>query len=322
MRLKYSILIITLLSVLSVTGIVEAQSIDVYVAGFVTNKDGSIPGDKEIKYQGFLSNEPADTSLTALCSETGGWSINLTAFDKPGESDKTWTIGDTLVVVFTKLETAERNVFVYVTKDPNVEGNPQFPAAAAALPVEMVSFVASARDEGWGYQVVLDWKTATETNNLGFEVQRSQDGVAFEKVGFLSGAGSTTASQAYTFVDKNVETGKYYYRLKQLDSDGQSKTTDVLEVTLAAPERYELSQNYPNPFNPATEILFKVKEQGRVQLMVFDVLGRQVATLVDGTLSAGIHKVAFNGRALPSGMYLYVMKAGSYHEVKKMALVK
>jgi hypothetical protein len=308
--------------VLSMTAIVEAQSIDVYVAGFVTNKDGSIPGDKEIKYQGFLTNEPTDTTVTALCSETGGWSINLNAFDKLGEADKIWTIGDTLVVVFTKLATSERNVFVYVTKDPNVEGNPQFPAAAAALPVEMVSFVASARDQGWGYQVVLDWKTATESNNLGFEVQRSQDGISFEKVGFISGAGSTTASQAYTFVDKNVETGKYYYRLKQLDSDGSSKTTDVLEVTLAAPERYELSQNYPNPFNPATEILFKVKEQGRVQLMVFDIVGRQVATLVDGTLSAGIHKVSFNGRALPSGMYLYVMKAGNYHEVKKMALVK
>lgn len=322
MRLKYSIYAILILCALGLHGPVTAQSIDVFVAGFVTNKDGSAPADKEIKYQGYLSNEPSDTSTTAYCSETGGWSINLAAFDKPGESDKTWSVGDTLIMIFTKVSTGERNLFSYVTKDPNIEGNPQFTATAAALPVEMVSFAASARDQGWGYEVALNWKTASESNNFGFEVHRSQDGICFEKIGFLSGAGSTTASQSYTFYDKNVSTGRYYYRLKQIDQDGQAKTTDALEVTLAAPERYELSQNFPNPFNPRTEILFKVKEEGNVQLVVYDLLGRQVATLVNETLAAGIHKVTFDGRSLPSGMYLYMMKSGNYHQVKKMALIK
>jgi len=328
MRLKYLMLMFMAVYLFGVTSLVEADEvIPNWVAGFINEKDTAVPDSNTIKYQAYIINEPVDTTTTAynkngLDSEnnkTSSWQINLEDFNAIG---KTWKVGDTLVVIFTKIANGERNQYTYVIKDPNIAGNPQFPELAAALPVEMVSFKALARDQGWGYEVVLEWKTASETNNLGFEVLRSLNGVSFEKVGFISGSGSTTASQAYSYTDKNVTTGRYFYQLKQLDTDGTSKATDILEVRLAAPERYELGQNFPNPFNPTTEIMFKVKEEGKVQIQVFDILGRQVATLVDTHLAAGIHKVNFDGRALPSGMYLYMMKSAQYHEVKKMALIK
>ncbi len=328
MRLKNLPYVVMLISILGMINFVAAQSlVDTYVAGFVTNKDGSKPGDNEVKYQGYLTNEPLDTTATVYCTtdsdpEKASWNINLALFDKAGESDKTWEVGDTLHVVFTNVVTGERNIFAYETLDPNVAGNPQIATEPFALPVEMVSFNAVSRDRSWGYEVMLDWKTASESNNLGFEIQRSLDAKTFEQIGFIAGAGSSATLQAYSFVDKDVTSGKYYYRLKQTDTDGTVTLSDMQEVTLAAPERYELGQNYPNPFNPATEIMFKVKEAGRVQVTVYDILGRQVSQLVDAKLNAGIHKVSFDGRALPSGMYLYVMKTAGYHEVKKMALIK
>jgi hypothetical protein len=107
-----------------------------------------------------------------------------------------------------------------------------------------------------------------------------------------------------------------------LDRDGSFTYSEVKEVMVAAPETYELSQNFPNPFNPRTEIVFRVKQEGLVVLKVYDILGREVQTLVNGKMTAGTHRVSVDGRDLPSGMYLYTISAGNFHDVKKMVLIK
>ncbi len=190
------------------------------------------------------------------------------------------------------------------------------------IPVELTSFTATA-----DYGVVnLQWITATETNNQGFEVQRS-NGSDFEAIAFVDGHGTTTQSQAYTYSDKSVEVGSYTYRLKQVDFDGTFEYSNVIEVDVPAPAEFGLDQNYPNPFNPSTKIAFQLAVDSKVSLKIFDVLGQEVATLVNTNLVAGSHNVNFDASALNSGVYLYRIEAtgidgANFIDVKKMILTK
>jgi hypothetical protein len=190
------------------------------------------------------------------------------------------------------------------------------------IPVELTSFIANA-SEGL---VELSWITATETNNQGFEVQRSSNG-EFETIAFVDGHGTTTESQAYSYSDRNVGVGSYSYRLKQIDLDGRFEYSDIVEVDVPAPAEFGLDQNYPNPFNPSTTINFRLAVDSKVTLKIFDVLGQEVASLVNGNLGAGAHQVDFNASALNSGVYLYKIEATgtdgtNFSSVKKMILTK
>jgi hypothetical protein len=191
-----------------------------------------------------------------------------------------------------------------------------------SVPVELTSFTASAN-----FGVVdLQWITATETNNQGFEVQRSS-GSDFETIAFVNGYGTTTETQAYSYSDKSVEVGTYSYRLKQVDFDGTFDYSNVVEVNVPAPSTFALEQNYPNPFNPSTKINFQLKVDSKVSLKVFDILGQEVATLVNTNLVAGAHNVNFDASALNSGVYLYRIEAtgidgSNFVDVKKMILTK
>ena len=190
------------------------------------------------------------------------------------------------------------------------------------VPVELTSFTANAN---YG-EVNLHWITATETNNQGFEVQRSNGG-EFEKIAFIEGAGTTTESQIYTYSDKTVEVGTYSYRLKQVDFSGTFEYSDVVEVDVPAPVEFALDQNYPNPFNPSTKIAFRLAVDSKVTLKVFDILGQEVATLLNTNFVAGGHSVTFDASALNSGVYLYRLEStgvdGSNNiAVKKMILTK
>ena len=190
------------------------------------------------------------------------------------------------------------------------------------LPVELTSFTASA-DFG---VVELRWFTATETNNQGFEVQRSAGG-EFETIGFVEGHGTTTEVQAYTYSDRSVAVGSYSYRLKQVDFDGTTTYSNIVEVNVPAPAEFALDQNYPNPFNPSTKIAFRLAVDSKVSLKVFDVLGQEVASLVNGNLVAGGHSVDFDASSLNSGVYLYRIEAtgvdgSNFVDVKKMILTK
>jgi hypothetical protein len=190
------------------------------------------------------------------------------------------------------------------------------------VPVELTSFTASANEN----EVILNWSTATETNNQGFEVQRYVNG-EFATIGFIDGHGTTTEVQHYTFLDKNVEVGTYLYRLKQVDFNGTFEYSNIIEAEVLAPVVFALEQNYPNPFNPSTIISYKLAVDSKVSLKVFDVLGQEVATLLNGNFVAGSHTVNFNASSLNSGVYMYRIEATgndgtNFTSVKKMILTK
>ncbi|MEJ5263630.1 MAG: T9SS type A sorting domain-containing protein, partial [Ignavibacterium sp.] len=191
------------------------------------------------------------------------------------------------------------------------------------IPVELAGFSAkNDRDN-----VIIEWQTATETNNQGFEVQRRLEGVeSWTVAGYVSGKGTTTERQSYQYVDKQLKAGRYIYRLKQIDLDGTIEYSQEIEVEVALPEEYVLYQNYPNPFNPATTIEFSLPEKSEVVLSIYNSLGEKVREIVNGSMEAGYQRVVFDARELPSGTYVYQINAKgstkSFIQSKKMALVK
>lgn len=189
----------------------------------------------------------------------------------------------------------------------------------APVPVELSSFSASVI----GNSVQLTWITATEKNNQGFEVQRAVNG-NWKSLGFINGNGTTLDVSTYSYTDKNVSAGKTYnYRLKQVDFDGSYTYHNLnSEVIIGAPTEFSLEQNYPNPFNPETKINFTIPVSGNVKLSVYNLLGQEVATLVNGFKQAGSHTVNFEAKGLQSGMYFYKLETTSFTQTRKMTLLK
>lgn len=189
--------------------------------------------------------------------------------------------------------------------------------ALAEIPVELVSFSASVSENN----VLLNWSTATETNNLGFEVQRSS-GTEFKKIGFVAGYGTTVEEQSYTYQDEKINAASYIYRLKQVDYDGTSEYSNTIEVEVTKPIEYALSQNYPNPFNPSTRISYSIPEDGSVKLKLYDVLGNEVASIVNEVQPAGKYEIELSAKALSSGVYYYTLTSGTFTSTKKLILMK
>jgi hypothetical protein len=188
------------------------------------------------------------------------------------------------------------------------------------LPVELVSFTVRAVPQA----VHVSWTTATEVNCFGFEIQRSAgDRSNWQWVGFLEGAGTVNAEKTYSYYDRNNAAGTFSYRLKQIDRDGKFFYSRAVEVVLTSmPSEFGLDQNHPNPFNPTTSIGFDLPEESYVDLTVYNIIGQEVARLVNSVLPAGHHAVSFDASALPSGMYFYRLDAGPYTSIKKMTLLK
>lgn len=191
--------------------------------------------------------------------------------------------------------------------------------ATNPLPVELTSFTAVARNG----KVELEWATATEVNNYGFEVERKAMN-SWEKIGFLEGHGSTNAPQSYSFTDAAARVGKYSYRLKQIDRDGKFEYHQAVEVTIGVtPNTVWLDNNYPNPFNPSTQISFVLGTAGSASLKVFDLLGQEVTTLANSVFNAGeVQTFTFDASKYSSGIYYYQLKSGNITEMKKMLLLK
>ena len=207
-------------------------------------------------------------------------------------------------------------------------GNEATAYVPETVPVELQNFTAEVADN----KVELSWSTATEINNKGFEIQRkksvdrSQES-QWKVLSFVPGFGTTTEIHNYSFNDEEVQTGNYQYRLKQIDFDGTFEYSNIIEATVDVPTNFSLEQNYPNPFNPSTKIKFTIpsnvkSETSNVSLIVYDVLGNEIATLVNEQKSAGTYEMEFDGTGLTSGIYFYKIKAGSYIETKKMLLIK
>ncbi|MBK9097018.1 MAG: M28 family peptidase [bacterium] len=189
------------------------------------------------------------------------------------------------------------------------------------VPVEMLAFNASVI----GSQVQLLWSTASELNNLGFEIQRSvNDQDNFSTIAFVDGNGNSTEINYYSFTDNPQLTGvnQIFYRLKQVDLDGSFSYSDVVSVTYDVPAEFVLSQNFPNPFNPSTRINYFVPKESFVNIKVYDFLGREVAELVNETKATGSYELLFDASSLPSGTYFYAMTAGEFSKTMKMILVK
>ncbi len=208
-------------------------------------------------------------------------------------------------------------------------------------PVELTAFIATVQNG----IVTLKWKTATEVNNYGFQAQRKKEKVQsnWENIGFVEGHGNSNSTKEYSFTDENPPSGDIQYRLKQIDIDGNFEYSDVVEVEIGVPTKFELFQNYPNPFNPTTNITYVIASGARqsqqllanneiassqaprndnVSLKVYDILGREVATLVNETKKPGKYSVKFNASKLSSGIYFYTLRAGDFTAIKKMILLR
>jgi hypothetical protein len=191
------------------------------------------------------------------------------------------------------------------------------------VPVELTSFTASVV----GSDVKLLWETASELNNSGFSIERKHSNTEFMEVGFVPGFGTTSEPKSYSFTDNSLRSGIYSYRLKQIDFDGTFTYSDEVEVEVIAPASFSLDQNYPNPFNPSTRISFSLAVDSKVSLKIFDVLGQEVASLINQDLTQGVHTYDFNAAGINSGVYFYKLEAtgvngNEFTDVKKMILVK
>lgn len=198
----------------------------------------------------------------------------------------------------------------------------------ASLPVELTSFAAVMAANS----VQLSWATATETNTYGFEVERraisdqhlqGDSHFTWSKVGFIEGSGTTNTPKQYSFSDKTLATGKYSYRLKQIDRDGKFTYSQEVEATVGnLPIVFALNQNYPNPFNPSTTISYQIPENSYVSLKVYDIIGREVAALVSEIKKAGQHTATFDAAQLSSGIYIARLESGHHVQLRRMVLIK
>ena len=232
--------------------------------------------------------------------------------------------GNYLVTNGTGVYVLDQNTgAVLATPVSGVSGRSTHEYDLSIVPVELTAFTANVA----GTNVELEWTTATEVNNQGFDVERSNDNNTFEKIGFVPGFGTTTEPKNYSYTDRSVSNGKYYYRLKQIDFDGSFKYSDVVEAEVSLPTVFALEQNYPNPFNPSTSIRFSLPVDAQVTIGVYNLVGEKVAEIASGNLSAGSHNVTFDASKLTSGIYFYRLDAAgingkTFSSVKKMTLMK
>ncbi|MDP1676601.1 MAG: T9SS type A sorting domain-containing protein [Bacteroidota bacterium] len=304
--------------------------------GFLYIGNGTIPGTNfkigiagpstTTKYYSSLDLDPANTYLVVVCYDrtvsqatlwinpdlSGPEPVSFDAQTPAGAADALSAIGD--IIIYQKA--VYPKIYLGGIKVASTWGD-------APLPVELTSFTASAKNSS----VELKWNTATETNNAGFAIERkaSDNGQLtmnnWNKVGFVEGHGTSNAPQSYSYVDANA-TGKVSYRLKQIDRDGKFTYSSVVEATVTVPDAYTLIQNYPNPFNPTTNIRYQIAKEGFVKLSIFDILGREVAMLVNGVQSKGLHTSSFNASLLNSGVYFYKLETAEFTKTMKMMLVK
>ena len=191
-----------------------------------------------------------------------------------------------------------------------------------SLPIELTSFTAKQSVNG----VVLQWATATEVSNFGFDIERANPSVKndqtnWEKIGFINGHGTCNSPNNYSFIDNKPLSGKSQYRLKQIDKDGAFKYTKTVEV-VSIILKYDLAQNYPNPFNPSTVITYSIPTSSNVLINVYNVIGERIKTLVNQYQEAGSYKINFNAVGLSNGIYFYKIQSGNFAAIKKMLLLK
>ena len=223
----------------------------------------------------------------------------------------------------TTADTTKYTYRIYAYNNDTVSAYSNHATITTALPVELTSFTANMVNG----KVMLTWATATEINNAGFSVERSIDNKKFSEIAFIKGHGTSTEKSIYNYTDKSALSGKYYYRLKQVDFDGTYQYLKSVEVDMGLPKNYALDQNYPNPFNPSTTIRFALPMNATVNIKLYNTLGQEVAIILNNEFSAGVHEAVLNASNFSSGIYFYRLEAkgsdGSvFTSTKRMLLLK
>ncbi len=279
---------------------------------------------------------PADTTIYNFYLEgnASGVNVSMSAFMINSNGDFVWpgdfvtmsnstpdklhavvTVSSDLIAKSAWEDTRTGDAGIYAQ---NI--NPNGALGNIITPVELNSFSANSNASN----VNLKWETATETNNKGFEIERSLNkSNNWQNVVFVPGAGTSTEQHSYSYSDQVSQSGTYTYKLVQIDFNGSRKELGQVDVNVnAVPNDYALNQNYPNPFNPTTVISYQLPKESHVTLKVYDIIGNEVQTLVKGDQPAGTYKVNFNGSDLSSGVYFYRLQANNFVSVKKFTLMK
>jgi hypothetical protein len=198
-------------------------------------------------------------------------------------------------------------------------------ANSAPLPVEISYFSYNVHKNS----VLLTWQTVWEINNKGFKVERNESAGEWKEIGFLNGHGTVNNPNTYEYSDKSLSSGKYNYRIRQLDFNGNSECFNLAEaVYIGSAAEFSLSQNYPNPFNPVTKISYSLSSDAFVKMEIFDVTGKLVALAMNEQQGSGYKSLEFNGSNLSTGIYFYRLTAkGSNNEmylnkIMKMTIIK
>ncbi len=193
----------------------------------------------------------------------------------------------------------------------------------SVTPVELIKFSGSIVNK----QIQLNWETATELNNFGFEVEKNElskneNRFNWEKLGFVKGSGNCSSPTKYFFIDQKPTKGISHYRLKQIDFNGSINYSSFVEINFVDNWEYSLKQNYPNPFNPSTIIEFSIPEDTFVKISLYDLLGNKIKILENSFKKAGCYKIKLNAKVLSSGIYLYKIEANKFFDSKKLLIIK
>lgn len=312
---------------------VDISECDVsFLFNSVTAKDDTL----RHVYANKIKTSPTGTLPTGIenICEQFYWELgtNLVSFD----ADVTFDISEIIGVTnpadlrILKRETHDSNWIVWsdyelvsstLIKAKNVTSFSEFGIGSVSsnnpFPVELTSFEANVINN----DVTLTWETATELNNYGFEIERKNENKDWEKIGFIEGNGSSNSKKYYFYSDKNLAYGKYLYRLKQIDNNGNFQFSNQVELEITTLS-FKVNQNYPNPFNPNTTISFSLPCKEYVTLKIYDNLGKEIATLVNEELNKGNYEATWDASLYSSGIYFYRLTAGGFSKTLKMLLLK
>jgi hypothetical protein len=289
----------------------------------------SVGGSVENFYLKNVGNSVLNIYSTSF---TGLYQYLFTLLSSPssiniGDSGKftismAWPLKAKKVNGSNNFDSYENAVLNIVTNDPSKSTFRVSLQTDIAAPVELISFSATVVNR----DAKLNWSTAREMNNKGFEIQRAEAGgqnSEFSKIGYLDGKGNSNSQTSYSFIDAKLKTGKYKYRLKQIDLNGNYEFYNLQnEIEIFLPKKFSISQNYPNPFNPVTKVDFDLPYDCNVSIKLYDITGREVKTLLSERKTAGYYTIDFSANYIASGVYFYRITAENYSEIKRMVLIK
>jgi photosystem II stability/assembly factor-like uncharacterized protein len=294
---------------------------NIYVTGVELIGGGSLSAGDEIAV--FDGERCVGAALLTEPIPSGGYILVKASTDNPGTPEIDGFINGNQISYKFWISSISQEISDYTAY--YTSGNGTFVSLGSAtvefanvVPVELISFTAEVNES----LVTLNWQTATEINNLGFEIERSTNNKDWAIIGFVRGIGNSESLNHYTFTDNNLGGAtKFYYRLKQMDINGKFEYSNVIEVE-AIPANYVLYQNYPNPFNPSTKIRYQLSDESKVVIKLYDILGNEVSTLVNEVKQPGVYEVELNAQNLASGTYIYRLVSGGFTETRKMVLLR